>query len=455
MKKHILSVFCLLMTSVTLMAQNPTETTIEVEFQTAEGTETVQHSSINSNSFTFIGGAGEVTNPVTGATMSEANQDLFMWVSDLDFNQAILHAALSSNIPLDGTELMGFCLSEKPSPTIENDFVKGDILSEDGTIQQTLTDLDYMSTYYVRPYITFSSGITMYGGEKSFTTPRTIAAALLNEADLREWNFYDEQTGIVLTPEALMTIAGYNEIPEKALQKGVLQDLKLFFSDQPEYATQLKAASYRSIECTDGTLYAVKTIPTKMSAEFQTFFFDGVTFSPYNYVYEGEHPMTKNVGSITTTPCEASWGVPNNSYTTFVPLNSATTPSIVISIPKYLHPQTYAMYVTLVNPDPELDPRGYKFQTVIWEKQANEAGDYKYSLKGGVTLNAPEGSGEGTNFLTDGTQRVTTLFLGNYTFSGAPESLIQLIPKMTSTEARTTYTRTMSIAQISLVPVKE
>ena len=441
--------FCLLMTSVTLMAQNPTETTIEVEFQTAEGTETVQHSSINSNSFTFIGGAGEVTNPVTGATMSETNQDLFMWVDDLDFDRATLHAALSSNIPMDGTELMGFCLSATPSPTIEDDFVKGNIPSK-GTIQQTLTDLDYMTTYYVRPCIKFSSGITMYGGEKSFTTPRTIAAALLNEEDLQGWKFYDEQTGIVLTSEALKAIAGYNEMPETALQKGVVQDMKLFLSGQSKYATKLKATSYRSIECTDGTLYAVKEIPNDLAADFQTFFSGGIAFSPYNYVA----PQTTNIGNITTTPCDASWGVPNNSYTTFTQLTAGSNPNIAISIPKYLHPTTYALSVVLVNPDPELDPRGYKFRTYIWEKQANEAGDYEYSSQGKVQLTVPEGSGDGTYFLTDGTQRVTTLFLGNYTFSGAPESLIQFQISVLSKE-RNTYNRTMSIAKISLVPVTE
>ena len=576
MKKNIISTCCLLLSTLTAMGQNPNLTTVTVEFTTPDGKPaTVEVEGIDKNSFTFIGGKGKPFRETTsGEATTVENQDLYAEITDLGFNKATAKAYFRQGFY--SVRESGFCVSKQPEPTL-NDVYTENAASidryDEAVMQLSLTSLDYMTTYYVRPFVTFYTGYTMYGGEQSFTTPRTIEAALLNESDLQGWRYYDAKSGVVLTKEAMQAFAGSTADPDEGLKAGIIQDLHFFlyadtltfpqapvrpeapvidtstllplqpvglrpqprwYEDYEQYrqdslqyeeilaenkridaenavlyqaayeayqqdsllfeqttlaeykqtyaawqetcrqiaATnqknlengktrmgRLKALAYRTIECTDGMLYAVKQMPADLAADFQTYFNEGVTFQIGNNVNTEVDPSygnmlyTRNIDRFETIACDEAWGVPGNKYTDFI-LSSVTNPSIGINIPKYLQPRTYAIYATFVHPDIENDPRGYRFYTQLWEKQDDGNGNYTFHSASAVRIAAPAGSGEGNYFMTDGTQRVQTLFLGNYTFSGAPETMIQFQVFVTSSMV-STYSREMRIAQIRIVPVEE
>lgn len=456
MKKTILSAFGLLAAYATAMAQNPTEMTFTVEYTTAEGGNgTITVDAINKNSFGFIGGQGEVQNPVTGETITEENRDLYGWVSDLNYNAATFNMQLGSEVDEEDVQAFGVCVSENPSPAEAYEGAEPQRATEQDYFYTPLSDLGYMTTYYVRPYVTFANGYTMYGGEKSFTTPRTIEGALLNESDLAGWQYYDANTGVVLTKEAMLALAGYAEEPEQNVKAGMAQDLGVFLENDETIPNRLKELASRTIECTDGTLYAVKEVPADVASAFEAYFNGEAAFSPQpddvnrdDYGY-----YTRNVGEITTVECEESWGVPSNSYMECQPATAAD-PNICINIPKYLQPRTYALYATFVHPDIENDPRGYRFRTSIWEQTEQEDGSSSYSSQ---RLTPPEEGAslsDGSNFMTDPSKQVDTLFLGNYTFNGAPNTMIQFQSYVQS-RLFSTYSKTMRIAQIHFVPIED
>jgi hypothetical protein len=129
----------------------------------------------------------------------------------------------------------------------------------------------------------------------------------------------------------------------------------------------------------------------------------------------------------------------------FPPANSSVNPSIAINIPKYLLPQTYDLYVVMVIPDMENDLRPYRFYTWMYEQTEDET-NYRIT-----TLINPT---DGSNVFVSDSVRCDTVYLGNYTFSGTPQTIIQFTSNIRVRD-RNIYNREMRIAQIRLVPIKE
>lgn len=473
-------------TGTTMWAQNPTLNTFTVELKTEQGKDTtIQIHAINTNTFRFIGGEGIFYNPITGQNTHARNQNLHGWIGDVDYNAAQIMALPSEDMAEILESGLRYCISQKselaPSDSIiwgqsRNYWFKWESVNQSQTYNgysvnigtfdmqacqdenlcytlampldnknpffAELHNLKYMTTYYVRPYINLNGNI-MYGEELSFTTPRTIEGALYSEQELTQGNYYDKDTKVVLNTNALCQLLPKETEITPVLKKGVIFDFGNFIANDPTIMERLKPMAYRTIDCTDGTLHVINDVPADIVSDFQNFFYGDIAFSPVGHI----NILTQNVGGIQTVEnCDASWNVPYNSYVDFSPITFQVNPSIGISIPKYLLPQTYALYVVMVIPDMENDLRPYCFQISIYEQ--TEKGTYPN--RGKRLKNPTDGF---FDFVSDSV-RCDTVYLGNYTFSGTPKTII-LIDSNVKSKDTSIYNREMRIAQIRLVPIKE
>lgn len=252
------------------------------------------------------------------------------------------------------------------------------------------------------------------------------------------------------------------------------------------------AKSGTPISCSNGDAYVVDEYPMSVTEQF--FKKINVTASAY-YLDQttdatGSPLYTKNVGSITSGSgiiydydyvTDTIWnetgdtivdlvrhdsvyvGTRNYRFLDLQPTSSSTNPYIAFQIPNTLS-GTYEMYLVtcpiwaktgFANGEKvEDDPRGYRFYTYVWERGDN--GEYPSS---GTRLTPPEGAGksEGNYYMTDPTNKIDTLYLGDYTFENTYYSrndegvLIQFYTQVTSRQV-TEYSREMLISGIFLRP---
>ena len=233
-------------------AQNPIAKVFKVEYRTADGVETaVEVATISAaNSFGFIGSKGKVDyyNEATGQweSIEEENSDVYLNVTKVDAYSAKLAASFSYNINEVRFDTYGYCISKTPNPQASDSYIN---ISSGGTVNlqryfeengdgcYTLSisnaskisnsaievnGLDYVTTYYVRPFIKFYNGFIMYGGEKSFTTVKTMDAALASEEGLEESVRLEDS--IVVTKKALSSLIDNEEEISIDLRYGVEQD---------------------------------------------------------------------------------------------------------------------------------------------------------------------------------------------------------------------------------------
>ncbi len=475
-----------------ICAQNPIETTFTVELNDEnEGQNEVVISSLDYNYMRFVGGKGKVHNPITGNNTDEENQDLYGWISNLTYNEVYMQALLTPGTIFSAGKF-GYCISKHPNPTISNDVVLKTInyydsynrieyyyrddyyykvdfdmfecrdnettytlLIEESSGRKDgnhffaqLHNLEYMTTYYVRPFVEYNDNI-MYGGEISFTTPKTIEGALNNEPELKDWCLYDSKTSLVFNTEAMKMLSGTTEEPLDGFKEGVCGDLQRFLTDDIRNLIKTSYVS-KEIECTNGILYEVQTLPADIIQAFQEYLNGGISFNPAEYAIDKETKLpgsnvqvTKNLSDIQVVDCDPSWGVPNNSYVLF-PAASTTNPNVGIYIPKYLSNKTYKISIVFVIPDIENDPRTYRFRVSIWEKNQ----DSKYPSMGiPVKL-------DGNNTFESSSIVVDTVDVGTYTFNGNTDAIIQINPIVMASQ-RKNFTNSMCISQIILTPVTE
>lgn len=490
MFKHNFIFIGILTVCMSLSAQNPIRTTFSVEMLNDEGGTEIQNiSSFDKISFNFIGGRGTVYNEFTRQYTEEENQDLYGMAYAFTYNSGKIMATTSGEFLVDRNDF-GYCISKSPHPEVSEDIidvpqtvyiywygmvngyyvdfdmlgyndeqksytlscrnVPADKIPYDELYFADLKNLEYMTTYYVRPFV-YLRGEIMYGGEMTFTTPRTIEGALVNEPDLKEWCYLDENTHVTLSTKALKSLLDGDEEVSRGMQEGVKYDLKHFLTD--DMLSTLKAGSQKTIECTGGDLYVVDVIPNEMLEDFKEYLNEGVVFSPHELVIPvdeklpssgGDVNVTKNVGEIETIQCNPEWGVP---YDTFVRFNASSRVNTYfgIRIPKYLTPQTYTVYAVVVLPDMEEDTRVYNFRGWMWEQDANGW----YPSVGTVLRDKEDKNTFESEFV-----RCDTICLGEYTFNGNPESVIQFA-SVVPTSARNKYNTNMCVSQIQIIPKKD
>ena len=451
-------------------AQNPILKKFIVEYRTADGVETaVEVATISAaNSFGFIGSKGKVDyyNEATGQweSIEEENSDVYLNVTKVDAYSAKLAASFSYNIEEVSFDIntYGYCISKTPNPQASDSYIKissggtvnlqqyfeenGDgcytlIISNGSKISNSAVEvngLDYVTTYYVRPFIKFYNGFIMYGGEKSFTTVKTMDAALASEEGLEESVRLEDS--IVVTKKALSSLIDNEEEISIDLRYGVEQDFTYLVKSMSsaDKAELLKNVN-KTIECVDGNLYVINECPAGIIETFKKNFGGGVEFSAVE--------MFKSVisGEDYTAYCDASLGVPYNSYILAQPISSSGNPTIELNIPKYLHAgKEYDIYAVFVHSDITGDTLPNKFIIELQERQpsseSGEKGSYKRTHKS-------------DDYINNASNSVDTCFVGRYTFLGTPDPIIQIYSDVSRREKE--YSRIICISKICIVPVNE
>ena len=321
-------------------AQNPVAKVFKVEYRTAAGNDTIiEVSTISTNSFSFIGSKGMVDryNQMTGQweTVEEENGDAWLNVADIDDKRANITADFSIDIKESGFESFGYCISKTPNPQISDNRMQ--LSNYDGILDLskfndkygdgnytleisefvidrsdiTVTGLNYINTYYIRSYVKFRNGFIMYSGEKSLTALKTKAAALATEEGLDNSLLLEDS--IVFTEEVLSRLIDNEEEISIDLRYGVEQDLSYLVKsmNSTDKAELLKKVN-KTIECVDGNLYLINECPAGIIDTFKKNFGGGVEFSAAEAItFEGY--LTKQC-EVDTAYCDASLGVPYNSY---------------------------------------------------------------------------------------------------------------------------------------------
>lgn len=458
-------------------AQNPIEKIFKVEYRTVEGKDsTIEVATVGTNTFTFIGNKGNVEffNENTGEweTQEEGNKDLYLNIRDVDGFSAKISIGVSDAMSRINVETFGCCISKEPTPVVTDKFLFGsgnnpsfdlsEFFSNYGEgcytmsinrsdiakIDINLQGLDYITTYYIRPYVKLANGFIMYGGEKSFKSLKTKVAALANEDGIERYILLGDS--IVFTDEALTQLIG-NEFSYDMLY-GTKQDLDYYLKNiSVKTKDILVEKANKTIECEDGNLYLIKDISDEILLQLKDFFNGGIEFSPMEML-NLDASYTTAISTIDTVYCEESQGVPYNCYVTFNPRITTSNPYIGINIPKYMHNKEYSIYAVFVHPNVVNDPRPYKFNTCIYER--DESTDSGIGTYTNMKYLNPDGNNSRYDYITDITNMLDTVLLGNYIFQGTPETIIQLRNNVKSRELNS-YNKAMSIAKIYIVPVKE
>ena len=68
----------------------------------------------------------------------------------------------------------GHCWSTQPNPTISNNKTSYGSLLQDSSFNSTLTNLDLITTYYVRSYAKIDASTIIYGNEQSYSIPDLV-----------------------------------------------------------------------------------------------------------------------------------------------------------------------------------------------------------------------------------------------------------------------------------------
>lgn len=255
------------------------------------------------------------------------------------------------------------------------------------------------------------------------------------------------------------------------------------------------------IECSNGVAYLVDEYP--MDAMEQSFrkltvspgYLSEATDAADNELYTKDCSEPKYIGGMLTDykvdtiynddgevlKVDSTFiGTRNYTFYDFEPSNSTKNPFISFYIPNILS-GTHELYLvtcpiwakTGFNNGEKLedDPRGYRFYTYVWERESDGKNLGSYPATGkrltpplpGEVGSYGKGAGlsEKNFYMTDPTEKIDTLYLGDYTFKNtyysrgyteeAAGAMIQFNTQITSKQT-STYSREMLISKVILKP---
>ena len=469
MKLRIFLALMLPLISLVASAQNPVSKVFKVEYRTAAGNDTIiEVSTISTNGFSFIGSKGIIYHYNEAGdfeTFEAENVDVCLYVSKVDDKSANIKAYFSDAIGKSDFESFGYCISKTPNPQVSDNSMQisnyNGILdlskfyqiygegcytlniaqNEIATSDITVKGLSYIDTYYIRSYVKFRNGFIMYSGEKSLTALKTKTAVLAAEEELDNSLLLEDS--IVFIKEALSGLIDNEEEISIDLRYGVEQDLSYLVKsmNSTDKAELLKKVN-KTIECVDGNLYVINECPAGIIDAFKKNFGGGVEFSAAEAItFEGN--LTKQC-EVDTAYCDASLGVPYNSYLRVRPLVATGNPTIGLNIPKYLHAdKEYDIYAVFVHSDITGDTLPNKFRIELQERlSSDESGKGKYKR-----------TQRSDDYINNASNSVDTCFVGRYTFLGTPDPIIQIVSNVDRRD--TEYSRTICISKICIVPVNE
>ena len=403
MKQYILTLLCLL-TYLTMLAQEPTETLFSVNALTEDGRDTTfVVSSVNVNSFSFFGGKRMVTNPENGQEMNVDNADLYAFIAEKTPEKFVIKTIV--NPDMDFSE-MGYCLSKKSSPQISagktidlektnTTTVNGIEFDECGCNISELTTgtsipsdevfvfynknkndnkhfyplfsgLELGSLFYVRPFVRFSNGEVMYGSETSFAVYGTMQQTAETEEEMNGWSVLSESQGVMLSANALQQV--YNAYQDDfgsldKSKKGISNIMAEYLSSRD--CSDLKENA-QSVQCYEGPLYVVNDVSKDFIDGFRHCFLTSTKiFSPTsgNVYFDDDNAFTNLTNTeIHDVSCDAKWYVPDNHYLIASPLTSNRNTEMTLNIPVFLLAnQTYSIEI-LFAPETVEEPDGLPSQ---------------------------------------------------------------------------------------------
>lgn len=485
MKRHILSILLFAM-SVGLWAQNPVEAVIRVEYTTEEGNDTVRDfSSIGSGTFAFVGGRGIGQHILNGELVDdngvmEENQDLYAWTKKTEaFSVEIVINTMIKNSNI------GIAISKK-SINGHLDYEPMSSGTVSGTQMRTLQagingetsflfdcengrgatpysyhikfdNLGYNTKYYFQPFMILD-GKYMWGEEKSFVTPRTIEGALQYDPAIGIRSSYDTESGICLSESAVTELLGKCGVTGDANKAQISNAGKMLFATiTPDMKETLKSKATNTIECIDGSIYLVNSIPADILDYVKEKFAEPIMVSAeglvnYDVDERGNTLYTKNcVNPMETVQCPEDSDVPFGKYLNAAPSTSNTNVSLGINTPTGLLPGEYTFSVTFA-PDyvDRENKRTHRFYIYIFEQQSLglSAGMYPAT---GVRMANPDGSGN--YFLTDNADKCDTVSF-DYTVSDSFAPIIIQFQSQVTSKLKDTYDRGLRVASIEVKPKK-
>ncbi len=488
MNKYFFTI-CFLLSSAATFAQNPKEMVITVEYKNDAGeVQTLDVSSVGKNSFTFVGGKGVVKHYVYGAayneeTSQEDNQNVYAF--HLDVLPSRARVVVNTTAAFSGT---GIILSKESTADVASEMdalvamnknsnrgaISASVLYDNKVVAYMVndevrkgqvniasldvTDLEYMTTYYYRPFVVLEKGKYMLGSEKSFTTIRTIEAALVNEPQLAGMNHFDAASGLCLNANALKQIMQSWSYSNEEVNAYQLDNIgKLFMSQIDETnIDELKSQSTEKIVCTDGTICIVDKVSANALAKAVAnleapFTFDPSTAVNWGMDSKGAYLFTKYC-SVDTIQNITDPNYVYGSYISASPSSSTSNPFLGINIPDGLLPGDYTITVTFapntIDMDNSLPNRMYiDIYEAIVEQDAKQ-GTYPTT---GTHIPNPDGSGN--YFLPNNGKNIDKVSFDVTIGDSFASPVLQFKSQVTSKLA-STYDRTLRIAQIEVKPKK-
>lgn len=487
MKRHILSILLFAM-SAGLWAQNPVEAVIRVEYTTEEGNDTVRDfSSIGSGTFAFVGGRGIGQHILNGELVDdngvmEENQDLYAWTKKTEAfsveivintmiknsNIGIAISKKSINGHLDCELVSSGTASGSKMNTqqagINNEKVQSAFLfnCDNGkdapySYHIKLDNLGYDTKYYFQPFMILD-GKYMWGEEKSFVTPRTIEGALLHDSAIGLNTSYDAESGVCLSESAIAELLDKCGLTNDIRRVQMSNAGKMLFAViTPDMKETLKGKASNVIDCVDGRIYLVKSIPADILDHVCAKLAEPVMTSAEGLVnYDADDRgitiYTKNcVTPVETVSCPADSDVPFGKYVNGVPANTNSNVSLGINTPVGLLPGEYTFSVTFA-PDyvDRENKRTHRFYTYIFEQITSGANAGNYPTTG-VRIANPDGSGN--YFLTDNADKCDTVSF-DYTVSDSFAPIIIQFQSQVTSKLKDTYDRGLRVASIEVKPKK-
>lgn len=291
--------------------------------------------------------------------------------------------------------------------------------------------------------------------------------------------------------DSLMSTQYFIKTADKKRVLGNNWPNNLYYTQEPNWGmprdkevNDLLAKCGTPVDCSNGDAYLVDEYPMSVTEQFFRKIYvtassgtiDQTTDDKGATIYtDNMGNTTSEIGTYDVYKTDTIWNEEDGSIlridSTFVgiqdyyfydipPLNQNARPNVAFQLRNILS-GTYDLYIVTVpiwaknfglitGKTPEDDPRAYYFRANIFEQ--NENGSYP---RNGTALTPPAGSGSGRYFITDYTNPIDTLYMGEYTFKhayyGRPETGVLLQLQMTASNT-SLYSREMLISGFILKP---
>jgi len=490
MKKTLYIICSLLAFAGTAFAQNPKEMVVTVEYKNEAGEiKTLEISDISKNSFSFVGGKGKVQyiyngEPFINETCEEDNKDVFafqVYVNPFDAlfvmntNGEFDYAGMiisKESIPADLPEFearatwsgywnyFSYSIDDKLANVESVGITTSDVYEKhDGTCVYPFRflGLEYMTKYYCRPYVRLQNGEMMYGAEKSFTTTRTIEAALENDPQLAGNYFFDKETGLCFTGDMLKQIVeGWGYSMDNINQYQLKNIGKLFLSTLTKVQiANIASSSKESIECVDGKIIMINAVSSQLVADAKTQLEQPILFDPSLYVNydlssKGEELYTKYC-TVDVQEGVTGKGLAFDKYLYATPKSSSSNPFVGIDFPRGLLPGDYTITITFAPDVLSETPLPNRVYIGIYERITEEGTSQGAYQTTGTRIPNPDGSG---NYFMPNNATTSDSVSFDFTVSDSFASdMIQVQSQVTSKLA-STYDRSIRIASIEVTPKK-